>query len=65
MKKGKRFLLVGADSFNNNTFGNNQESFDNIEDLMKYAKYMNYRTDYIGVFDKKEGLEFEVEELLK
>lgn len=61
MRRSKRFILVGMEAHQNVEMGGN-EMFESIEELKNYIKYNNYRSEYLGVFDKEKGEEFSVSE---
>ena len=63
MRRSKRFILVGMEAHQNVEMGGN-EMFESIEELKNYIKYNNYRSEYLGVFDKEKGEEFSVSEFV-
>lgn len=64
MRRSKRFILVGMEAHQNVEMGGSNEMFESIEELKKYIKYNNYRSEYLGVFDKVKGEEFSVSEFV-
>ncbi len=61
MRRSKRFILVGMEAHQNVEMGGSNEMFESIEELKKYN---NYRSEYLGVFDKVKGEEFSVSEFV-